>query len=244
MTTPEPYPGLQSVELAIFDVDQTLVFPKDKDFYSLYGKAVTQAVGIHFGLEEERAAEIVNWYRQRFGGGEQALFRGDIDQHFPDVGKYAANTSTLYDAMIGINPAGQFPPQPEIRAGLHAIRNQGVHIAALTSSPDRLSQAILAEAGYVPDEDFDMFAAYDREAGPPKMLRGDAIFRDIAEHFGVEPERTLAVGDSLAHDIQPALALDMKACWLTAAEAPTDFTGFTARHPLEIISALQNSTKP
>jgi FMN phosphatase YigB (HAD superfamily) len=241
MISAEQQQTLGDVDLAIFDVDQTLVFPDNPSFYTQYGDAVTQTIAARYDIEPDRAQEIAAFYRKEYGGGEQALFRGNIQEHFPDMPALAGDVTLLYDNLTIIDPVGRFPSQPDLREGLASLRSLGVSVVALTSSPDQLSQAILKEAGYKPDEDFDMFVAYDRVTGPPKMVNTERVFDHIAHQFDVPPSHALAVGDSFAHDIAPAAALGMRTCWLSQKEAPEGYAGMVVEQPIEIIAALQNA---
>lgn len=229
--------ALRHIRLGIFDVDDTLVFARDRAFYKQYGEKVELAIAEHYETTRDRAGEIAGFYRSQYGGGEQALFRGDAGNNFSGILNKEPDVSILYDHMVQIDPRGHFGHQDKIRAALQETRDKGIKVAALTSSPDMLSRAILAEAGYDPDNDFDMFRAYDRETGPPKMIGARAVFADIASGIGVHPYQVIAVGDSLRHDVEPAISLGMMGC-LLAPEAVEGYDGMRADHILHVMAEL------
>jgi FMN phosphatase YigB (HAD superfamily) len=235
--TPNQIRALAELELAVFDVDNTLVFANDPDFYQQYGTAVEAAIGQHYGVDRAQATKVANYYRRTYGGGEQALFQGNAHRHFPQLPLREKNLHLLYDELIQIDPTGNFTPQPVINAGIQALRADGLKIVALTSSPEPLSRRILEESGYDPVRDFDDFIAYTRDGGPPKMFKDKHIFTEITNDHSLVPEHVIAVGDSLQHDVVPALELGMMACLLATHSMP-GYQGMLATHPLEIISAI------
>jgi len=230
--------ALGRVRLLIADVDNTLVFARDRSFYRQYSAKVEEAIAARFFLTAAKAQEVASFYRQTYGGGELALFKGDVGVHFPDVPSHEPDVSTLYDRMITIDPAGEFEPQPGIRSRLQRLRTVGVKVVALTSSPDVLSRTILAESGYNPDADFDAFHGYTREAGPPKILGAMATFQNIAADFSNAPHEVIAVGDMPDYDVLPAMELGMAGCWIDAANGNSDFPGARASHIVPLLDAL------
>jgi len=209
---------LPGVDLVILDVDNTLVRPKDHGFYRKYGDAVNLATSNYLDVPTEEGVRVANFYRQNFGGGEMALFSGTIGQYFPEYGNPQPNLELLYDAMCSINPDGQFENDELTAVLIRLLRLQGKRIVAITDSPEGLSRKILDDAGINPDEDFDLYLPYTKGQGPLKILRRGQIFSQVANHFGISPERTLSVGDSFNFDIQPAEQLGMRTCLVSPHE--------------------------
>jgi len=141
------------------------------------------------GVDYSTGKGIADFFRSHYGGGEKALFSGKLHEHFPQYGVYEPNFSILYDEMCQLDPAGYFAPDEEVLDTLSAIRRQGVRAAAITSTPEGLSRQILALAGIDPDIQFDLYYPYTAYAGPPKMVRGEAIFADVAAYFGTDPAK-------------------------------------------------------
>lgn len=229
--------ALSSVELVVFDIDNTLVFANDPSFYDQYGTAVERAVAVHYGVDVTEAARITADYRARYGGGEQALFRGDVHTLYPHVPERPVSTSTLFDELCLIDPTGRFAQQEAIHTGVAALRHEGIKTVALTSSPEPLSRRILGEAGFDPDRDFDAYIPYGRNEVPPKMDANRQIFAEVARQFQIEHGHVLATGDSLRHDILPAQELGMLVC-LISSEVPSNFGGMVAASTIDLIDAL------
>jgi len=209
---------LPGIDLVILDIDNTLVKPRDPNFYRQYSAAVNVAVSQYLDVSLEEGTRVADFYRQNFGGGEIALFSGTIGQFFPEYGERKPDLTLLYDSMCSINPANQFANDSVTRALIRLLRSQGKKVVALTDSPEGLSRKVLAEAGINPDCDFDLYLAYTREYGPHKILEKERIFQKIADQFQTLPGRVLCVGDSYHSDIEPPLRLGMKACLLSMRE--------------------------
>lgn len=219
---------LPGIDLVILDIDNTLVRPRDPDFYRKYSEAVNTAVSTYLDVSLEEGIKVADFYRQNFGGGEMALFSGTVGQFFPEYGELGPNLELLYDTMCAIDPTGQFENDGVTAALIRLLRSQGKKVVAITDSPEGLSRRILADAGIKPDQDFDLYLPYTREAGPLKILQRGQIFSRVAEHFNVPPGRALSVGDSLRSDIQPAEQLGMKVC-LVSTQTRDDYSGLQAR---------------
>ncbi len=233
--------ALREVKVAIFDVDNTLVFADHPEFYQQYGRIVEKAIAIYFETDAAKAKEIADFYRQTYGGGEQALFRGNVQEHFPEVSQKPANTAILYDLLAEIKPQGHFQKQEELRTAILQLRALGIKVVAFTSSPDVLSRSVLVESGFDPEHDFDLFSAYSREVGPPKMISGKRAFEEIITRFQATPQEVIAIGDSLSHDVLPALEIGAMSCLL--AEAPEGFKGIIAAKALQLISELETAAQ-
>ncbi len=224
---------LSELKLLILDIDNTLITPCKPGFYEQYSMAVNKAVAIFLKINLETATKIANYYREHFGGGEQALFSGTIGSHFPEYGMRAPDFETLYNTIVKIDPQGFFEPHEAIAELVSKIRKQGIFVAAVTSTPELLSRKILTECGFNPERDFDLYETYTSKFGSPKMTRKGNIFADIAEHFHVSPHEALSIGDSYRHDIQPAQEIGMKTC-LIGTKRPFKYNGLFAQSILDI----------
>ena len=231
---------LPGINLVILDIDNTLVKPIRPDFYRKYSEAVNAATADYLGVSLEEGTRVADFYRQNFGGGEMALFSGTIGQFFPEYGEKQPDFELLYDAMCSIDPAGQFKADGISAALIRLLRTQGKKVVAITDSPKDLSRRILKCAGIDPDQDFDLYLAYTKEEGPPKILQKEKIFAQIANSFKIPPDRTLSVGDNYKSDIQPAEQLGMKTC-LVSPQLRGDYSGLQARSFDTVFETYRNS---
>ena len=227
---------LLGLKLLILDVDDTLVRPCKPGFYEQYSTAVNKAVAVFLKTDLETGTKIANYYRKHFGGGEQALFSGTIGSYFPEYSIRAPDFKTLYDMIVKIDPQGFFEPHEETIELINKIRKQEIFVAAVTSTPELLSRKILAECGFNPEKDFDLYKAYTSELGPPKMTQKSNIFVDIAKYFQVSPQEAFSIGDSYRYDIQPAQEIGMKTC-LIGIQRPSKYDGLFAQNILEVFKA-------
>lgn len=209
---------LPNIDVVVLDIDNTLALPKDPSFYTQYAEAVDVAVSRYLGISPEAAKHVANFYRQHYGGGEQALFSGTIGSYFPEYGSPEPDYKLLYEAMTTIDPENHFVDSALTVGLVKLLRQKGKKIVGLTDAPEELSRQVLSECGLDPDVDFDLYISYQSESGPPKMVQGEAIFRDIAERFEVEPSRVLSVGDNLETDIVPAQKAGLKTCLISESD--------------------------
>lgn len=228
---------LSQVKAVISDVDKTLVLNNKSGFYSQYGQMIERAIAEHYQVSTEAARDIAAFYRQHYHAAEQALFMGDVHKYFPNVTPKSADVAKLFELLITLDPTGFFDKQEESRSLIDQLRKRDVKVVAVTNSPDELSRKILQEAGFNPDEDFDMFLAYTRNDGPPKIVQRGQIFSHIATTLGVKLNEVVAVGDSFVHDVQPALELGMIGCLLTES-AQSDFSGIAAIRATQILQEI------
>lgn len=231
---------LPGIDLVILDIDNTIVKPRDPNFYKQYSDAVNVAVSQYLNVSLEKGTRVADFYRQNLGGGEVALFSGTIDKFFPEYGEHKPNLELLYDAMCFINPVNEFINDGVITALIRLLRSQGKKVVALTDSPEDLSRRVLAEVGINPDCDFDLYLAYTREHGPHKILNKEQIFQKIADQFQTPSDRVLCVGDSYHSDIEPPLQLGMKACLISAQEKK-DRTCLQARNINTVFETYRRS---
>lgn len=207
------------VEIVIADIDNTLVRPKKGDFYLKYSYAVDIAVSKYLDVGLNEGTIVADFYRKRYGGGEHALFLGNIPDYFPSYKKTEINYDLLYDEMIKINPVDEFGIQTNTIELLAKIKELNIKIVALTDSPEDLSRRILDDSGINPGKDFDKYIAYGRVTGPQKIIRKDDIFREIANNLEVSPNKVLSIGDSLKTDILPPAKIGMRTLHIESAES-------------------------
>lgn len=224
----------KDVDAVILDIDGTLVEAKNPEFYNQYKHAVHRAIAVHFGVTDERANEIANYYRGRFGHGELALMTGTIGEHFPDIGNFEPDYGAIYDELIKIDPSGEFERHAEIINLLELLKASGKQVVAITDSPEPLSRNILQQAGINP-ESFDLFLSYTRASGPRKLIEKETLFKYVAQTLKIEPGRIIAIGDTYDKDVLPAKNVGMRTCFIgnlpigEEGESSTDIKSVLAR---------------
>ncbi len=58
--------ALSRIEAVIFDIDDTLTFAKDTNFFAQFGQMVERAVGQYYLTSPMQAKEITNFYRKQY----------------------------------------------------------------------------------------------------------------------------------------------------------------------------------
>jgi len=211
---------LPNIDVVVLDIDNTLIRPKNQDFYEQYSEAVNLAIANYLGVNLEEATKVADFFRENFGGGEQALFSGAVGDYFPQYGNPSPDFELLYDAMSQIKIDGQFGDDGLSAKLVKLLRAKGKKVVAMTDSPESLSRQTLKACGFDPDSDFDLYVPYTKESGPPKIVQADEAFKSIADYFEVDPNRVLSVGDSLTRDIVPAERSGMKTCLVSQYDVP------------------------
>ncbi len=229
--------SLPGIDLVIFDIDNTLVYPDNPHFYQNYSDAVERAIAKYLDIPHESALKVANFYREHYGGGEFAL-AGMIGEHFPQFGERVPNFSILYEEMCKIDPTSRFARNEKIIQLLKLLHLQNKKIVGLTDSPEELSVRILKQVGIDPQKDFDAYIAYRKEIGPPKMIQNGKIFKEIAVNFGISPERIISIGDSIK-DVTPSERIGMKTC-LISQDEKTGYTGLRAHSLFEVFQAYRD----
>ena len=229
----EILPGIQAV---IFDIDDTLVKAKNPEFYRQYGPAINTAIAEYLQVDYETGKMIADFFREKFGGGEQALFSGKLAEFFPQFTLTTPEFTSIYNVMCRLNPKGYFAPNEDVNRLIQRIKQQGIATAAVTSTAEGLSRRILEECDIDPDKDFDIYQAYTPQNGPPKMVLGKELFSQIATNLDVPLNAVLSIGDSYQYDIFPAASLGMKTC-LIGNTVPEGYSGVIAP---DVINAVYN----
>jgi putative hydrolase of the HAD superfamily len=105
----------------------------------------------------------------------------------------------------------------------------------LTNGPPDIQQLKVRQAGLA--NEFDVVAV-SGQLGVGKPSRG--AFEHVLKRLGTRPERTVMVGDSWARDIEPAVALGMRAIWVTGGrEVPKVRLGVSVVEALDV-TALEH----
>ncbi len=125
---------------------------------------------------------------------------------------------------------------------LETLRGRGLTVGLVSNAfdPPALLHRDLEQLGVAQRLDVALFSS---EVGRRKP--DPAIFERALERLGVEPGRTLFVGDTLATDVAGAAALGMHTCqavWFRADDDPggpePDFQAFTQLDVLTVVKRL------
>jgi len=115
---------------------------------------------------------------------------------------------------------------------LATLRDAGYRLGVIANQPSQVRVA-LERDGLVPF--FDTMGVSD-DLGLHKP--DPALFARTLEIAGVEPERTVMVGDRLDYDVRPAKATGMRTVWVLRGEAPDDPTPMQLEVPDAAIEDL------
>jgi HAD superfamily hydrolase (TIGR01549 family) len=130
----------------------------------------------------------------------------------------------------------QYPPgalHVDVVPTLTELRGVGYHLGVIANQPSEIRSAMQRDGlvGF-----FETWGVSD-DLGLHKP--DPALFVRTLELAGVEPERTVMVGDRLDYDVRPANAAGMRTVWILRGEAPDDPTPAQLRVPDAVIEELQ-----
>jgi putative hydrolase of the HAD superfamily len=163
--------------------------------------------GVHLALADaERAfrAEMI-YYRAHHQEGRDVRSVAELRRRCAEVlgealpaGAAGLSIDQLTEAMLG---ALRFSAYPDALVTLPALRDRGLRLVAV-SNWDSTLPSVLRATGLEGALDGVLTSA---EVGQPKPRR--EIFDAALALAGVDPQRAVHVGDSLAHDVEGALAV-------------------------------------
>jgi HAD superfamily hydrolase (TIGR01509 family) len=130
----------------------------------------------------------------------------------------------------------QYPPAAlhvDVVPTLTELRGAGYRLGVIANQPSEIRSAMQRDGlvGF-----FETWGVSD-DLGLHKP--DPALFVRTLELAGVEPERTVMVGDRLDYDVRPANAAGMRTVWILRGEAPDDPTPAQLRVPDAVIEELQ-----
>jgi putative hydrolase of the HAD superfamily len=233
------------LEAVLFDWGETLArWEWDADLLEVGHTAGLRAIG--HDPRPELTARFIETYLPLLdapGLLEQIGYEGLVGRMLADSGidADAAQVARFVEAEhVAVEPVTELASTTH--ALLEALRERGLKLGIVSNAfdPPALLNADFDRLGITARIDVAVFAS---EAGVRKPH--PAIFERALEALGVQAERTLFVGDSLAVDIAGAAALGMRTCqavWFRADDDPDgaepDFQAFTQMDVLTVVNRL------
>jgi phosphoglycolate phosphatase len=168
------------IELALFDVDGTLLLSDDP----LVGDALADALGVPNEIERlDHAGRTAAWIaRGLLGGGE------------PPAG-WCARTEELYAERLG--DTSHWRTRLGTEETLDALAASGIRLALLTGNPERVARLRVERLGLA------RFFPSGQGAFGCESERREQLIANALERAGVEPGNAVEVGDT-AVDVESA----------------------------------------
>jgi FMN phosphatase YigB (HAD superfamily) len=224
-------------ELIVFDLDDTQT--RCRVYYqwakARFTRAVTEVIP---GLE--RAQVLARYHEIDTAAMRGPLGFGLARMPWSMVATYeacCAEAGLQPDPAVGARCRGlgerilvaPYSEIPGTRAMLGALRAAGYRLACCTKGEDAMQHAKLARNGLTP-----YFERVDvvRSKGPSTLA-------SLAAAVGVDSNRVLMVGDSLADDIGPAKTLGWATAWVTETYDPMFAVEHGAGHITPAVTLLR-----
>ena len=210
------------IKAIIFDIDNTLAFPTDPDFYLDIGEFVQnltlKILGTDlntFNLLRDYYVEVEKSYVEKMYFNINEFKKVANMLNIPldnlEVSLYFKAFNEIKNFTNMKIPDGVFISKSNVKDLFADIRSYNIKIVALSNCPEILSRRVLSEIDINPDLDFDLYHPwYDLYLYPPKICHPKATFNKIINTLGLEPASVISVGDSLHMDILPARELGVK----------------------------------
>jgi pyrophosphatase PpaX len=177
MNVPEELSADRPFDAVMFDMDGTLVNSQEAILAS-YHDATTSILGEPFPVEKEDVEKII----QMRGQESFPLIAGGDE-------KKAAQIKELFGQAY-LKHQERIPLFPEVEVMLGTLKKEGIKLGIATSKARERLDADLKRTGIA--EYFDLTLTGDDVAHAKPAP--DQIIKSI-EHFGIEPERMLFIGD-------------------------------------------------
>ena len=173
-----------------------------------------RALGRAFG--ESRADDMVLRYHEvepQLQADGRRTYRQVLTDAMALLGADAAHRTTLADSLP------EWPPFPEVRTALVALRAQGWKLAILSNTDPDYLDASIAQIG-VPIDLTVVASAIG--SYKPAHRHWDEFFA----RTGADRSRHVHVAASLFHDIAPAARLELRAVWINRLSERSDLPRF------------------
>jgi HAD superfamily hydrolase (TIGR01509 family) len=194
-----------ALEMVFFDIGGVMY---DDTIYARAMNTALRALGASF--TDEEFDEVYRMARAEQAGS----FRGLLARRFlgpgADMGALEAEASKHW----------AYPPDAlhdDVRPCLVALSGR-YRLGIIANQPSAVKDAMRRDGldGY-----FEVWGV-SHDVGLEKP--DPALFKHVIEEAGVEPPRSVMVGDRLDYDVRPAKAAGMRAVWALRGEAPDDPT--------------------
>lgn len=214
---------MHAIKAVLFDLDGTLL-PMDNDLFirHYFGDLVSHFPDIEPGSMARHIMASVEDMAGAPGGPINAeKFKTSFVRRIGrDWTELEPMLTWFYEERF---PAlgRHFPPNPGARRAYDAARGMGLRIALATNPvfPRRATLARIDWAGFSPEE-FEVVTSYeDSCACKPHRAYYDEV---LGRMSGLVPADCLMVGNDVREDIAPALAMGMRAFFLSDCPLPLD----------------------
>jgi phosphoglycolate phosphatase len=193
--------ALKRPDLVLLDVDGTLVDTAPDLLFAL------NETFARFGLSPRGEAEVRGW----IGGGVETLVQRALANEFD-----GNLDPRMFERMVplcleiyGANICRGSRLFPGVREGLDFLTHNGFHVGCVTNKRTRFTHDLLRGLGII--DEFDIILCGDtlqrKKPDPLPLLHA-------AEHFGMNPDRGLMVGDS-TNDVDAARAAGFQVLCVT-----------------------------
>jgi FMN phosphatase YigB (HAD superfamily) len=219
---------MKDIEMALFDIDNTLVYGKKASiFYGHYARILEKSLAEALGIELLEGIKIAGEHRAKYDGMGEKAFQ-----------TYNLGMDILYDALIKLDPEKYLEALPVTDKVIKSLKAEDIIIGAITDGPRELVNKIFAAA----DIDISLFnfiIGWERGSPMPKYGSGH-IYENVCMKNAITKERAVMVGDSLYSDVLPALRVGLKAIYISDEEGTKTKGYFTLKNiePLIDLEAI------
>ncbi len=187
---------IRKPEMILIDVDGTLV-DSVPDLAYCVDEMMKQ-----LGMPEHGEAKVRNWV----GNGVERLTRraliGQLDGE-PDQALFE-KVYPIFLALYAENTSKRSCLYPGVRDGLDFLKAAGYSLGCVTNKAAQFTQPLLKDLGIA-----DYFSIIISGDTLPRKKPDPLPLLHAAEYFGVKPERSLMVGDSVS-DVKAARAANFQ----------------------------------
>jgi putative hydrolase of the HAD superfamily len=194
-----------AIEMVFFDIGGVMYDD------TIYARAIHTALRSLGGMFTDE--EFDDAYRQA-RAAQAGSFRGSLARRFlgPDADMEALEAEASKHWAYPIEALHE-----DVRPCLEALAHR-YRLGVIANQPSAVKDALRRD---VLDGYFEVWGVSD-DVGLEKP--DPALFAHVVQEAGVEPARSVMVGDRLDYDVRPAKVAGMRAVWVLRGEAPDDPT--------------------
>jgi len=218
---------ISSVRVVIFDLGSTLIYDKDPwpQIFHRADLALTQALQ-DAGLKVEPSTffhghrGLLSLYYDRRGDDvEEETTAALLKQLLEEQGNLNVSDDVITNALhslYAVTQSNWFPEEDAIPT-LQTLRDRGFRLGLISNAADNANtQALIDQCGFRPFLEFIISSAALGKRKPHP-----AIFQAALDHFRVEADQAVMIGDLMETDILGAHQIGMKSIWITRRAVET-----------------------